>query len=159
MSAVLKTAELSPDRRYRYRLTRSWGDGPHVVFVMLNPSTADASEDDATIRRCMGYARDWGFCGIDVVNLYALRSKNPDDLWAASDPVGPSNDYWLQMIIGQSPAVIAAWGAGARPERVAELRRMVPANKLFALGVTKDGAPRHPLYLPKDAKPVAWPSR
>lgn len=153
-------AALSQCERYRYQLGRTWGDdtAPHLPFVMLNPSTADAAQDDPTIRRCIGFAKDLGYSGLIVVNLYAWRATQPADLWKTDDPVGPGNDSWLFETFQRDRLVIAAWGGNARPERVELVTRMARAcgARLHALGVTKDGQPRHPLYLPKSARPEPW---
>ena len=162
------TAVLSPCGTYRYRLTREWAErdllsaegGGSVTFVMLNPSTADATLDDPTIRRCVGFAQALGCGSMIVVNLYALRSTDPKALWSHPDPVGPDNDkvlastLWDAAYLGEP--VIAAWGANARPDRVAAFMALPHADRVTALGVTKAGAPRHPLYLPRTARPVQW---
>ncbi|WP_300643648.1 DUF1643 domain-containing protein [Nocardioides sp.] len=152
-------AALSSCGQYRYRLTRTWRpEQPRATFIMLNPSTADAEHDDPTIRRCMGYARDWGLGGLIVVNLYAYRATDPDDLWKAADPVGPDNDAHLRAVLDAAAIagapVVAAWGANARSERGAEVMQF--AGAVTALGLTKAGQPRHPLYLRKDAQPTRW---
>lgn len=153
-------AVLSDDGRYRYLLSRRWDSGPAVVFVMLNPSTADATLDDPTIRRCIGFARGWGYPALAVVNLYALRSTDPRGLWTDPDPVGPDNDMWLQreFVIADhigSP-VVAAWGAHARPDRVQHVMSLPGAERMQCLGRTKDGAPRHPLYMAADSPLIPW---
>lgn len=161
---VRKHARISQDGQYRYSLHREWRQGnerPYwVTFVMLNPSTADANNDDSTIRRCIGFAKALGATGLAVVNLYAFRATQPADLWTADDPVGPENDAeletFLKMAAGHHFPVIAAWGANAKPDRVARLLQMRGSDRLQALGVTKDGAPRHPLYLPASAEMGAW---
>lgn len=146
------TASFSGDRDYRYALTRMWGDAPPVVWVMLNPSTAGAFEDDATIRRCIGFTRriapEAG--GLTVVNLYSLRSTDPAELWTHPDPVGPAGNYYLGSRAIGARLVIAAWGMhGARngrgPQVAAELT--AAGVKLMCLGTTAAGHPRHPLYL------------
>lgn len=161
-------ARLSDDTRHRYTLGRRWGDGPHAVFVMLNPSTADADQDDPTIRRCVAFARAWGLDGIHVVNLYAWRATQPADLWLAADPVGPENDYFLACAAAEAAhsglPIIAAWGANARPERVAHVLTIRGMDRLTALGVTKDGAPKHPLArgchrIPDGIVPEHWSPR
>lgn len=158
VNQVKRTAALSPCGHYRYWLTREWASGPRVTFVMLNPSTADADRDDQTIRRCVGYARSWGYAGLIVVNLYAWRSTSPRALWAAPDPVGPANDGYLLgaaslALMHRSP-LVAAWGANARPERVAAVRAISGMHWLSTLALTKDGQPRHPLRLRADLIPV-----
>jgi hypothetical protein len=148
---------------YRYTLQRGWTDGwPWATFIMLNPSTADADTDDPTIRRCIGFAQREGCAGLRVVNLYALRATDPRELWKHADPVGPLNDFhlrdeFLDVAYGGG-LVIAAWGAHARPDRVAVVRNLAAGFgvDLHALGFTKAGQPRHPLYLRGDAPLVPW---
>lgn len=158
------TALLSPDGLYRYSLTRTWGarGGAVATFVMLNPSTADAAIDDPTIVRCRNFAKSWGCQGLRVVNLYALRSTDPKGLWLAPDPVGPDNDEWLRSYASDAAVhgwpLVAAWGANAKPARVARVLALPGMGDLCALGVTKSGAPRHPLYLQSDTALAPWPS-
>lgn len=163
---VRRTARLSADGLYRYSLVRRWAtDGPPAQFVMLNPSTADAELDDPTIRRCVGFARALGCAGIVVVNLYAYRATKPADLWRAEDPVGPQADEFLAIVarraVVEGAPLVAAWGANAKPERVAQalevLEERGAGRLLTALGTTKAGQPRHPLYLPATATPTPWP--
>lgn len=156
---MVRTAEISPDGRYRYILGRRWASGPRATFIMLNPSTADAEQDDPTIRRCIGFARSWGMGALQVVNLYALRSTDPSALWRAIDPIGPDNDNVLTAaaIVHTDAPLVAAWGANAKPWRVANVIRLPGMERLQALGVTKDGHPRHPLYLPATSTLRPWP--
>lgn len=153
-------ATFSPCRRYRYRLWRTWGvgalDGGRLLFVMLNPSTADAEVFDPTVRRCFGYAQAWGYSHLEVVNLYALRSTDPKGLWAVDDPVGPQNDEHIALSLLAADLVICAWGVNARADRVERFSQLAPEVERRCLGVTKAGAPRHPLYLRKDAKHERW---
>ena len=165
---VQRHASISANGLYRFSLHRDWydyggllGGRPRwVTCEMLNPSTADAAQDDPTIARCVRFARRLGATGLAVVNLYAYRATKPADLWKAPDPVGPSNDHHLAMFLAMAARsdfpIIAAWGSNARPERVAEVLRLPHADRLQALGVTKDGAPRHPLYLRADAPLAPW---
>lgn len=159
---MLRSADISPDGLYRYLLHRTWAGADRLPFIMLNPSTADHAVDDPTIRRCIGFARDLGYGGITVANLYAFRATKPADLWRAEDPVGPRNDQVLRNLFALSSwrgvPVVAAWGANAKPDRVAKAIRLSEryGDGLTALGVTKDGAPRHPLYLPAAARPEPW---
>lgn len=158
-----KTATISDDGLYRYVLGRRWSDeeDAFATFVMLNPSTADAEVDDPTIRRCISFAQSWGMGGLRVVNLYALRATRPEALWNVADPVGPENDYYLTWIADMAKAtgwpLVAAWGANAKQGRVQDvlgLRWM--QFSLQCLGITKAGAPRHPLYV-KGATPlIPW---
>ncbi|MGL5823692.1 MAG: DUF1643 domain-containing protein [Nocardioides sp.] len=154
-------AWISDDGRYRYRLKRVWGtELPCLGWIMLNPSTANATTDDQTIRRCMGFARTLGYDAISVVNLYALRATNPADLWTVDDPIGPHNDEALATFLERGAAAdeitIAAWGNHAPAERVAELLAMPGAERLHCLSATKSGAPAHPSRLPAAAQPTPW---
>ena len=143
--------------RYRYVLWRSWNPvAPTAAFVGLNPSTADASVDDPTIRRCKGFARDWGYGGLVMLNLYAFVTSFPGRLALADDPVGPENDEHLRARAASAGIVIAAWGAfkqtGARVSAVLEL----VGGELHCLRLNRDGSPMHPLYVPKTARPVPY---
>lgn len=159
-ASMLRGAQLSDCRRYRYTLTRDWGTGPAATFIMLNPSTADATVDDPTIRRCVGFAHAWGCGRLIVGNLYALRATDPQALWNAVDPVGPDNDATLTRLLAQADGpLVAAWGGNARADRVEALLALPGAERLACLGVTKAGAPRHPLYLPATAPLQPWPPR
>lgn len=146
---VRRSAELSACGRYRYRLTRRWGADPAVTFVMLNPSTADAVQDDRTIARCTSFARSAGGGGLDVVNLMGWRSTSPAALRAVPDPIGPANDCWIQAVVEENrpSPVVLAWGAGAAADRVQTVLRLLTGHQLLCLGVTAAGHPRHPLYV------------
>lgn len=136
------------DGRYRYLLWRRWAEADSLLFIMLNPSTADAERDDPTIRRCIGFARSWGFGGVEVVNLFAWRATLPRALARARDPVGPHNDRAISQAVARSRAVIAAWGVhGALGDRDEQVAQLLAATRLRCLGLTRDGAPRHPLYV------------
>jgi hypothetical protein len=140
---------------YRYALWRRWAAGPQVLFVMLNPSTADKQRDDPTIRRCIGFAARWGYGAVAVGNLFAFRTPSPDVLRQAAHPVGRANDRWLERLAAESSRLIAAWGNdGAFLGRDAQVRELL--GPLYALALTRLGQPRHPLYLPGRAKPVPW---
>lgn len=157
---VIKAATISEDGLYRYTLSRSWGPGPQALFIMLNPSTADAELDDPTIRRCIGFARREGCDGITVVNLYAYRATKPLHLWEQVDPVGPRNNAVLDAALQQArhagAPIIAAWGANARAGRVNDLLDIARGTQLHCLGLTKQGAPRHPLYLRSDSQLIPF---
>jgi len=153
-----KDALLSLDKRYRFRLERHWDGGVGLVtWIMLNPSTADADEDDATIRRCVAFSKSWGFCGMVVVNLYAWRATDPKELYAAEaegkNTVGSCNDGHILRATREADLVIAAWGAATGPIEGRTQRLQVFIDNLHDLGVTKDGHPKHPLYLPASTKP------
>jgi hypothetical protein len=153
------SAVLSECGRYRYSLTRYLdldGDESVCTFVMLNPSTADATQNDPTIRRCLGFARAWGYGRLKVVNLYAFRTTDPGFLWLQDDPVGPENDHAISLAFGASDLIVAAWGAHARVVRLAQFAETFRGWRLHALGVTKHGAPRHPLYLRADTTPERY---
>jgi hypothetical protein len=125
---------------------------------MLNPSTADATLDDPTIRRCRNFAESWDCAGIAVANLYALRATNPKILWTHTDPIGPDNDMYLQSLSGEYEDVVFAWGSNARPERVAAVDSIFRrrSRKIWCLGVTKSGMPKHPIYVRADTPLVEW---
>lgn len=159
-----RMAVLSEDKMYRYKLVRRWAKGRgFVTFLMLNPSTADSLVDDATIRRCMGFARLWGYPALHVVNLYALRSTDPKRLWKVDDPVGPDNDKWLRRYAEYSHTheypMVAAWGNNAQPLRVESAYSvMFPyTSHIQCLGVTAKDQPLHPLRLAKATELVPWP--
>ena len=145
-----RDAAMSECGRYRYRLGRTWGPGQYLLFVMLNPSTADAEEDDPTIRRCVGFAKAHQFDGIQVVNLYAWRATDPRDLKAAGYPVGSDNDNHIKAALGPAGAVCVAWGDRARglarPGDVLDMIRRA-SRSAGCLSVTKHGMPGHPLML------------
>lgn len=146
------TAVISRCGLYRYHLTRKWGRGPYALLIMLNPSTADAMQDDPTIRRCISFAKREGCGALVVVNLFAFRSPSPADMKAADDPVGPENDRYIRSAVaGAKGPIIAAWGAhGSYRGRDKAVRALVDAP-MVCLGLTKAGAPRHPLYVRGDA--------
>lgn len=145
-----RDALFSPCGHYRYRLTRVWDDRPPLVFVMLNPSRADAEIDDPTMRRCIGFAERLGFGGMTALNLFAWRTPYPPDLRAVADPVGPDNDMHLMDAMRSGRTIVAAWGVhGALAGRDRMFRALAweVGAPLSCLGITKDGHPRHPLYL------------
>lgn len=152
-----KGAAFSDCGQYRYRLWRTWDvEKPKLGFIMLNPSTADETEDDPTIRRCIGFAKDWGYGSLVVGNLFALRTTDPENLYDHPAPVGPENDTHLQEIVVESDRIVAAWGThGAFQGRGQEVADMFE-DQLVALDTTKDGHPAHPLYQPADTEPVPY---
>lgn len=147
-------AVFSRCRRYRYVLQRTWDANlPTVLFVALNPSTADEIQDDPTVRRCIGFARSWGFGRLVLANLFALRSTDPAALAVAQDPIGPRNNTWLRRLSSDAELTIAAWGVhGALRRR--DQRVLAILRDVHTLGRTKAGHPRHPLYLPGSVRPV-----
>jgi hypothetical protein len=156
-SRVRKSAVLSLCQTYRYELRRSWADGPTVGFIMLNPSTADANEDDPTIRRCISFAKSWGYAGLVVRNLYALRATDPTELKGHPDPVGPDNRMYLTEAAADA-LTVCAWGANADPVDAQALVSdlIVWGVKPHHLGLTKAGFPKHPLYLRADTTPTPF---
>ena len=162
-STMKKDAILSNDRVYRYTLERTWDcHKERVSFVMLNPSTADEKENDPTITRCLGFAKRWGFGSLVVGNLFALRSRNPRELFQHSDPLGPDNDYHLQRLAEECKTVVAAWGSSARVfppfgDRQAFVKDLLQ-GRMQCLATTKYGYPTHPMArglhrVPDDATP------
>ena len=154
------SAIISKCGNYRYRLTRTHGliEAPPAVFIMLNPSVADAIQDDRTITRCRNFAKSWGCGGIVVANLYAAIATHRSDLWKHPSPVGPRNDSHLAKLAAEGGVIVCAWGADAAPQRVAKVVAVLKAAgaTLRCLGTTKNGAPRHPLYVRGDQALVDW---
>jgi hypothetical protein len=157
-------ARFSPDRLYRYHLWRVWEPSRRsFVLIGLNPSTADETQDDPTIRRCINFAKREGCGRLDMLNLFAWRSTDPAALRRVSDPVGPENDEVIGDVIGMAGGdvrVVAAWGGhgSARGDRlVREINGW--ACGVWCFGTTKDGSPRHPLYLRNDAALVVYRGR
>lgn len=160
-----RTATISPCGRYRYRLGRRWAQhrlSLPLLFVMLNPSTADAEQDDATIRRCTTFAVAHGFDALEVVNLFAFRATDPTDLWRAADPVGPDADRHIAEAAAVSGTVCLAYGAQpkaeARVQQVLPLLRRQHRWELQCLRITRSGYPQHPLYLPAACRLQAFTS-
>lgn len=182
MSHMKRSAVIDGD--FRYLLHRSWtvgrgiGEGgspwPRLCWVMLNPSTADATTDDPTVRKCIGFAKRWGYHAIDIVNLFALRATDPRSLLVGDwrEHIGAENDEHISKAIRGASTVVAAWGAwGERfRERTAEVRDLVdkvvrrrsefvpyiPPPALLTLGTTSSGEPRHPLMLSYATPTCAW---
>lgn len=147
------SAIFSPCRTWRYVLLRRWGsaDSPHVAFIALNPSTADETTDDPTVRRMIGFAQDWGYGGLYVLNLFAYRATDPHEMKAARDPVGPENDKFLQVYHSMAARTVAAWGNHGRFRgRGAMVATMLGLRALWCFGKTGKKQPNHPLYLRKD---------
>ncbi len=155
-------ALFSPCRTWRYNLWRRWNDSPapsFCVWICLNPSTADETEDDPTVARLGVRSREYGFDGLVVLNLFAYRSTDPRNLKKVPDPVGPENDKAILAAAATSRMVVCAWGNDGklygREHRVlAELRRI--NAPLHYLARAKTGSPVHPLYRSYDEKPIAW---
>lgn len=161
------SAVISRCGRYRYELRRPVGALKFVtcrlMWVMLNPSTADATEDDATIRRCRGFSEAWGYGGAFCVgNLYAWRATDPRELKSVRDPVGPRNNMHLNEMAAAAQVIVLAWGRNGpvrgRADAVCGLDefRYHWDERVRVLGLTKDGEPRHPLMMPKDSELRAY---
>jgi hypothetical protein len=147
MDYIDKGAIIDESGIYRYLLWRTWDKSKErVTFIMLNPSTADHNIDDATIRRCVGFAQSWGFGGIEVVNLFAYRATHPEVLKMCNDPIGPENDEYISISATRSGKVVAAWGTNGnfRNRNKAVLKSL---GEVYCIDVSKDGHPKHPLYL------------
>ncbi|WP_019955806.1 DUF1643 domain-containing protein [Yoonia vestfoldensis] len=154
------TATYSDCDAYRYDLTRIWDQSaPRLLFVMLNPSTATELHNDPTVERCERRARALGFGAFRVTNIFAWRDTDPRALRRAADPIGPANDASLLAAAVWADQIIAAWGTHGvhlgRGAQVAELLRQT-GTPLLTLGLTKDGHPRHPLYVSYDQHPRGW---
>jgi hypothetical protein len=145
-------------RTYRYVLWRDWDAINHAyaMFVGLNPSTADEVEDDPTIRRCIGFAKRWGYGALCMTNLFAYRATDPEAMKAHPAPVGVENDRWLRAMAKNAALVVAAWGVNGvhlhRDQAVIALF----GTELSCLGLTKGGHPAHPLYLKKSLQPIPF---
>lgn len=181
---IESSAVFDKDRIYRYSLVRRWKPGPMVLWVMLNPSTADETVLDPTLRRCLGFTQRWGhalgdFGGFVVCNLYAFQSTDPKGLWERrtvdimspegvwmgtmivnppDDPVGPGNDDAIREAAKACDLTIVGWGGNAKPERERKVAQLLHdiGVKPQALRLSKDGSPGHPLYLPGNTKPFPW---
>ena len=148
-------ATLSRNGAYRYDLWRTWNpDKSFVMFIGLNPSTADGTTDDPTIRRCKRFAADWGFGGIYMLNLFAFRATKPADMIKHPAPRGPDNDRHLHETANRAGLIVCAWGNdGGLRNRDREVINLLSDHNLWCLGKTKSGNPRHPLYIKADKQP------
>lgn len=157
------TAIISDCGTFRYQLHRRWSEANDkglVLWVMLNPSTADAERDDPTIRRCIGFSKAWGYCGLMVGNVYALRSTDPKNLWKAADPIGPENDRHLNDMAARASLIMLAWGNNARPVRAAAVVHLLRQwSDVHCLGISNIRAPKHPLYIRGDTTPLHYGDR
>lgn len=149
-------ATLSQCGKYRYTLWRVWDESlPTCCFVMHNPSTADGTDDDATIRRCVSFAKKFGCGKLEVVNLFAYRARHPKDMRLADDPIGPHNYEHVIETVGRASIIVAAWGAVMLTTTALDAlcRHLFNGKPLKCLGKTKKvGQPRHPLFVPHDTE-------
>lgn len=157
------SAVFSECRTWRYALYRTWDWSlPGCMFIGLNPSTADETKDDPTIRRCIRFAKDWSYGSLIMTNLYAFRATDPKKLHAeaklygGSRAVGPANDWWIHKLGSTAGLIVAAWGADPGPLRSRPKVVGLLVEGLHALALTKSGQPRHPLYLKADCTPTPW---
>ena len=151
------TATFSICGTYRYALTRVWSAKPALAYIMLNPSKADETSNDPTIARCEKRARQLGFGGITIANLFAFCATDPTDLKAADAPVGPANRDHVIAMAGKAGMVLAAWGVhGAHRNQDQVVQGWLESHDLFVLGLPKEGLPRHPLYVSYAARPKPW---
>jgi hypothetical protein len=148
-----KTAAFSPCRRYRYALCRQWDNTKAtVLFIGLNPSTADEENDDPTLVRCINFAKSWGYGGVCMANLFAYRATKPKDLLARKRVIGKDNNDWLLDLAKDADKVIAAWGNDGRYlSRSTQVKKLI--EPLHCLKLNKSGEPAHPLYLKADLTP------
>jgi len=149
-------ASFSPCRLYRYSLWRFWNKPKgYVAFMCLNPSTADETNPDPTVTRCINFANSWGYGGMMMLNLFAYRSTDPKQLLMVTDPVGPENDIYIRNASSRSDLTIIAWGVDkAIGKRSDEVLKLLKDPHYLAL--TKNGSPWHPLYLKGSLKPVPF---
>jgi len=156
-----KYAKIDSTEKYRYLLGRRWDVNlPQITFVMLNPSTADADKDDRTLTRCINFAKFWRYGSLEVVNLFAYRATKRPGLLLADDPVGLKNNCYIQLATKRADSIIVAWGGGKFPKimkRNEEVLSLISGKTLYSLGLlTKDGHPRHPLYLPVSTERISF---
>lgn len=167
-----KSADFDATGLYRYGLVRRWAPGPIVLWIMINPSTANAVKLDPTLLRCLGFTMRWepsldagwpAYGAFEVANLYAFRSSNPDDLWKQHDPIGPENDAKILAAVKRATLVICGWGNDAQPDRERQIAQMLADNGVqpYCLALCKNGSPSHPLArgkarIPDTATPVPW---
>jgi hypothetical protein len=151
-----KGADISADGLYRYSLWRIWEPTyPLVMFIGLNPSTADATTDDHTIRRCLRFSSDWGYGGLVMTNLFAFRATDPKVMLSAPSPIGSANDRVIRQWAQRASLIVAIWGTkGQHQKRNQAIEGRLP--NLHCLGVTKDGFPRHPARLRSDTELVRY---
>ena len=153
---VIYRATISKDKQYRYTLSRIWDqDKEMILFIGLNPSTADAKENDPTIRRLIGYATRWGYGGMHVCNLFAYRTPHPKELFKVANPIGPRNDVYIKKLNKLSTTTVLVYGNdGKRLNRHEEILKII--DKPYCIQKSKTGMPMHPLYLKYTDKPIVY---
>lgn len=152
---ILSTAIFSDCRRYRYDLMRRWNtEGRKIVFIGLNPSTADEETNDPTVTRCMRWAYRWSYSEMHMLNIFAYRSTDPKQLDKVIDPVGSETDRYISQECEDAETVICCWGNwGKYLDRGQEARYLLNHLELWCFDITKLGQPKHPLYLPNGIIP------
>lgn len=160
LHSMTRRTVFSPCRDYRYTLWREWDmhNPTYAMFIGLNPSTADEVQDDPTVRRCIRFAKEWGYGALCMMNAFSYRATDPVVMKAQAAPVGADNDRWLVEIAQGASIIIAAWGVhGVHHGRSDKVRQLLDGNtKLHCLGRTKAGLPKHPLYLAANTQPVLY---
>lgn len=157
-----RTAVFSPCRKWRYHLQHVWDDNqPNLLWLMLNPSTADETQNDPTVERCEQRARMWGYGGVEIYNIFGFRATDPNNMKAYGDPVGPDNDKWITKFAlkSQQTLAIAGWGNhGSHNKRNEEIIKIITQNngRVKALKINASGDPKHPLYVGYAQKPVLF---
>lgn len=154
---MYKSAVISACGSYRYELHRIWEiNKPIVMFIMLNPSKADANNDDPTIRRCIDFAMRWGYGGIMVGNLFAYRATKPEELLSCIDPEGYDNSWHLVHMADKCKKIVCAWGNAPIIKKLRANLKQLNNDRLFCIKLSENGTPIHPLYLPKGLKPIPF---
>lgn len=153
----------SPNRRYRYTLIHHWDDmlTPQsercVVWICLNPSTADENQLDPTLRRIRGFSAAWGYTHFVMLNAFAFRATDPGEMKAANDPVGPDNDRWIFHWVERADRVVAGWGEhGTHLQRHVQVSALLDPGKTFCLARNASGQPKHPLYVARTTQLVRY---
>jgi len=160
-----RICQFSPDRKYRYTLWREWTLTdlfPDVIsgtlmVIGLNPSIADETQDDPTIRRCVSFAKAWGYAALCMTNVFAWRDTDPGEMKMQQEPCGPDNDIWLRRCADEASMILAAWGThGTHHGGANAVEDLLSDKTIYCLGRTKDGHPKHPLYIASKTKPEIY---
>lgn len=152
-------AWFSPCMQYRYGLYREipGGESRTMAVIACNPSTADHEQGDPTVTRCINRAKEMGFGGFEMLNIFAWRATDPKDMRRAIEPIGLENDEFIRHTVNQCDMVICAWGThGKYKDRGDAVLKLLKDVDLYALKITKSGHPQHPLYISNKTKPVLW---
>jgi len=149
-------AIFSENKKYRYVLVREWDNNkPPIMIISLNPSTADEKTDDQTIRRCVGFAKNWGYGKLFVTNLFSFRATHPRDLFNSKNPIGEKNDYWLRKLSKGVDKVVLAYGNhGKFKGRHNEILKII--ENPYCIKKSKNNMPMHPLYLKYTDNPIKY---